>query len=309
MQSLKLTLVLGLGLNMLNAISPGSVVQSVPATKPAKLAPPNNVRVEAGAHAVKVMWDASPAEAGNELAGYNVYFATASLALLAPHQLPKAVVQTGRKARDYVIKGLENDRQYFFHVRSRTQDGGVSTAGLPENEVAPQVEGKNYAVAMYDDDSTATGNNSGYGWQRENGQDIAGFRNVKQHGKQVDLLMMESPAAKTQSIFISPSEAEVTQRWPYRNKTLIADIGTEWAIADSLLQAAFASTAAIKNGHVYVLKTHDDYYVKLRVDSITEVSLLSPLGTQRHDTSLNKITFTYASQLGQSEANFLTGKP
>ncbi len=194
-------------------------------------------------------------------------------------------------------------------MRARALDGRISTASLPELEAAPQLDANNYAVAMYDDDVASSTNNSGYGWRRENGQDIAGYRNVTQHGKYVDILMMESPAAKNQSLFISPSEADFNQRWPYRNRTLIADIGTNWVFADSLPEAAFATTAEIKNGHVYVLKTHDDYYVKLRVDSIREVTLLLPLAAQRRDTILNKITFTYASQLGQSYEHFLTGKP
>jgi hypothetical protein len=162
---------------------------------------------------------------------------------------------------------------------------------------------------MYDDDVAASTNNSGYGWLRENGQDLASRKNATQDGKYVDILMMESPAAKDQSLFVSPSEADFNRRWPYRNRTLITDIGTAWVIADSLPETAFATTAAIKNGHVYVLKTHDDYYVKLRVDSINEVTLLLPLEAQRRDTILNKITFTYASQLGQSSDSFLTGKP
>jgi hypothetical protein len=304
----KQTLILGLGVTMLNAVPSRSFAQKPAAMKLAKLAPPTNVRVEAGANAIKVLWDAGPDEANYELVGYNVYFANESLAPLPPDQLPH-VVQLGRRERACVVRGLENGRQYFFHVRSRTIGGAISTGSLPEQEAVPQSEGKNYAVAMYDDNVARSTNNSGYGWHRENGQDIAGYRTVTQHGQDVDILMMESLTAKSQSVFISPSEADFNQRWPYRNRTLIADIGTDWVIADSLGEAAFATTAAIKNGHVYVLKTHDNYYIKLRVNSITEVNLLSPLGAQQSNTSLNKITFTYASQLGQSYEDFLTGKP
>ena len=306
---MKRTIVLAVGVMMLSAVPARSFAQGSPATKLVKLAAPTNVRVEAGENAIKVRWDASPDEANYELAGYNVYFDTESSALLSPDQLPHAV-QLGRRERAYVVKGLENGRQYFFHVRSRTLDDGLSAASLPENEAVPQSEGKNYAVAMYDDNvvtSTST-NNSGYGWHRKNGQGIPGYRNVTQHGKAVDVLMMESPTAKNQSVFISPSEADFTQRWPYRNRTLIVDAGTNWVVADSLPEAAFATTAEIKSGHVYILRTHDDYYVKLRVDSIQEVNLLLPLGQQSRDLSLNKITFTYASQLGQSYAHFLMGQ-
>lgn len=293
---------------LLSAVPLMSFAQNSPTVKIAKLAPPTNVRVETGENAMKVRWDASPDEADYELAGYNVYFHTESSALFAPGQLPHGV-QLGKKERACVVRGLENGRQYFFHVRARALDGSISTAGLPEQEAAPQPGAQNYAVTMYDDGVASSTNNSGYGWHRENGQDIAGYRNVTQHGKYVDLLMMESPAAKNQSLFISPSEAGFNQRWPFRNRTLIADIGTNWVIADSLPEAAFATTAEIKNGHVYVLKTHDDYYVKLRVDSIKEVSLLLPLTAQRRDMILNKITFTYASQLDQNYEHFLAGRP
>jgi hypothetical protein len=292
---------------VLSAVLWMSFAQSSPTLKLAKLAPPTNVRVEAGVNAVKVLWNASPDEAGYDLAGYNVYFDTKSSALLSPDHLPHAV-QVGKRVHECVVRGLENNRQYFFHVRSRNIDGGISAAGLPEREAAPQLEGKTYAVSMYDDDVATTNNNSGYGWRRENGQDIPGYRNVTQHGKYVDILMMESPTARNQSIFISPSEADFTQRWPFRNTTLIADIGTNWVVADSLPDAAFTTTAEIKNGHVYVLKTQDNYYVKLRIDSIDEVNLLLPFGEQRRDANLNKITFTYASQLDQSYEHFLTGK-
>jgi len=273
-----------------------------------KLAPPGNVRVEAAANAVIVRWDASPDIANYQLAGYTVYFDTGSVAQLAPHQLQHAV-QLGRQEHAYVVRGLVNSQPYFFNVRSRTLDGDVSATSLPAKEAVPLSEGKSYALAMYDDDAAATTNNSGYGWRRDNGQGIAGYRNVTQHGKYVDILMMESPAAPNQSIFISPADAEVTQRWPYRNRTLIADLGSGWAIADSLPHAAFTTTAEIKDGHVYLLKTQDDYCIKLRIESITEVPLLSALGAKPVSTRLNKITFTYASQLGQSYSHFLAGKP
>jgi hypothetical protein len=293
---------------MLSAVLWSNFAQSSPAVKLAKLAPPTNVRVEAGENAIKVLWDASSDEADHTLAGYNVYFDTKSLVLLLPDRLPNEV-QVGKRVHACVIKGLENGRQYFFHVRARNIVGDISAAGLPEQEAAPQPEGKNYAVSMYDDDVSTPTSNSGYGWSRENGQDIPGYRGVTQHGKYVDILMMESPTAKSQSIFISPSEADFNQRWPLRNKTLIADIGTTWVMADSLPDEAFATTAEIKHGHVYVLKTHDKYYVKLRIDSIEEVNLLLRFGEPRRNAILNKITFTYASQLGQSYEHFLTGKP
>ncbi len=305
---MKRTIALGVGLIMLSVVLWMSFAQSSPAVKLAKLAPPTNVRVEAGENAIKVMWDASLDEAGYDLAGYNVYFDTKSSALLSPDHLPYTV-QVGRRVHECVVRGLENGRQYFFHVRSRKVDGGISAAGLPEKEAVPQPEEKKYAVSMYDDDVSTTANNSGYGWRRENGQDIPGYRNVTQHGKYVDILVMESPTAKKQSVFISPSEADFTQRWPYRNRTLVADIGTNWVMADSLPDEVFTTRAAIKIGHVYILRTQDNYYIKLRVDAIEEVNLLLPFGEQRRDTILNKITFTYASQLGQSYEHFLTGKP
>lgn len=305
---MKCKMILGASLIMLSAVLWKNFAQSSPAVKPATLAPPTNVRVEAGENAIKVLWDASSDEADHTLAGYNVYFDTKSLVPLSPDRLPNEV-QVGKRVHAYVIKGLENGRQYFLHVRARNIVGGISAASLPEQEAAPQPEGKNYAVSIYDDDVSTAANNSGYGWSRENGQDIPGHRGVTQHGKYVDIVMMELPDAKGKSIFISPSEAGFTQRWPLRNKTLIADIGTNWAMADSLPDEAFTTTAEIKNGHVYVLKTHDKYYVKLRINSIEEVNLLLRFEEQRRNAILNKVTFTYASQLGQSYEHFLTGKP
>jgi hypothetical protein len=293
---MKSAMILAVGFVLLGAASSSSFAQSSPTVNISKFAPPTNVRVEAGQYAIKVSWDASLDEANYKLAGYNVYFDTQPSALLVPNQLPHEV-QLGRGGRACVIRGLENGRQYFFHVRARALDGSISAASLPELEAAPQLDAKNYAVAMYDDVVASST------------KDIAGFRNVTQHGKYVDILMMESPAARNVSLFVSPSEADFNQRWPYRNRTLIADVGTDWVIADSLPDAAFATTAEIKNGHVYVLRTHDDYHVKLRVDSIKEVTLLLPLEAQRRDAILNKVTFTYASQLGQSYEDFLTGKP
>jgi hypothetical protein len=39
------------------------------------------------------------------------------------------------------------------------------------------------------------------------------------------------------------------------------------------------------------------------------VKLLLPAGAQQRDLEVNKITFTYVSQFGQSYEQFLTGKP
>lgn len=303
MQLLKHKSAWGFGIIILSILLSGRAAANTPF---ARLAPPNNVSVEVGANAIRVRWDASPDEAGNyELAGYNVYFGVESLILLSPDKLPEAV-QFGRRARACVVRGLENGRRYFFQVRARALDGSISAASQPEQIAAPQLDAANHALTMYDAEAATNANISAYGWNRENGQDIAGYRNATQHGKYVDILMMESSVAKGQSLFVSPSEADFTHRWPYRNRTLIAEVGTNWVVADSLLPAKFATTATIKSGHVYILQTHDHYYIKLRVDSIAEVHL--PF-TQQRDASRNRITFTYTSQLGQSSSDFLTAKP
>ena len=304
---MKRKIVFSLGLMMLCVLLWSNFVQSFPAVKAAKLAPPINVRVEAGENAIKVMWDAGSDESDYNQAGYNVYFDTKSLILRPPDHLPNEV-QVGKRVHTCVIRGLENGRQYFFQVRARDLVGRISAASLAEKDGVPQLGGKNYSVSMYDDDEV-TNNNSGYGWSRDNGQGLPGHRNLTQHGKDVDILMMESPAAKSKSIFISPSEADFTSRCPLRNKTLIVDIGEKWIVADSLSELTFATTAEIKKGHIYVLKTHDSYYAKLRIESIEAVTLLPRLGAQHSNTNLNKITFTYVSQLGQSYEDFLTGKP
>lgn len=297
-----------ISLMMLSAFLWINFAQNSPSTRLAKLAPPTNVRVEAGENAVKISWDPSPDEAKSELAGYNVYFNTKSLVLLSPDSLSYSV-QLRKNAREFVVRGLENDRQYFLHVRSRKTDGSISAAALPEKTAAPEQGGKNYAVNMYDYDVSGTSGNSGYGWSSENGQGIPSYHNVIQNGRDVHILMMELPAIKAQSVLISPSEANFTGVWTLRNKTLIADIGTNWVMDSLLPDSMFTTTVKIKQGHVYVLKTHDDYYVKLRINSIEEVNLLLPTGAKSRTVSINKITFTYASQLGQSYEQFLTGKP
>lgn len=304
---MKHVIVISLGLMMFCLVLWSNFAQSTPAVKAAELAPPMNVRLETGDNAIKVLWDAGSDEADYNQAGYNIYFDTKSLARLSPDQLPHEV-QVGKRVHTCVIRGLQNGRQYFFHVRTRNLVGEISAASLPEKAGVPLPTGQNYAVSMYDDDVSTTANNSGYGWSRENGQDIRGYMGVTQHGKHVDILMMESPTATSNSVFISPSEADFTKRWPLRHRTLIADIGTNWVVTDSLFEDAFATTAEIKQGHVYVVKTHDNYYIKLRVDSIAEVNLLLRFGEKRRDTNLNKITFTYASQLGQSYQHFLASK-
>jgi hypothetical protein len=305
---MKRTTVLAVSLTILSVFLWIGLAQSSPSWTLAKLAPPTNVRVEAGENAIKVSWDASPDEGGRDLAGYNVYFDTKSSVLFSPDSLGYAV-QLRKNAHEYVVRGLENDRAYFFHVRSRKTDGSISAAGLPEKAATVEPEGKNYAVSMYDNDVPGTPGNSGYGWSRENGQGIPGYQKVIQNGGDVNILMMELPSSKTKSVLISPSEADFTKGWALRNKTRIADIGTNWMVEDSLPDSAFTSTAEIKNGHVYVLKTHDDYYVKLRIVSVEEVSLLLPAGAKHRDVSINRIRFTYVSQLGQSYQHFLTGKP
>ncbi len=61
---MKRTIVLTVGLITLSVIMGRNFAQSSPAAKLATLAPPTNVRVEAGENAIKVMWGASPDEAG-----------------------------------------------------------------------------------------------------------------------------------------------------------------------------------------------------------------------------------------------------
>jgi len=118
-------------------------------------------------------------------------------------------------------------------------------------------------------------------------QYIPGYHCMLQHVKFIDILMTELPTAKSKSVFISPSKADFTENWPLRNRTLIADIGTNWAVADSIPDTAFTTSAEIMDGHVYVLKTYDNYYVKLRIESIEEVNLLLPFGQKRYDVNLN----------------------
>ncbi|MBN1479880.1 fibronectin type III domain-containing protein [candidate division KSB1 bacterium] len=298
----------GIDLIILGAFLWISIVQSFSLAEVVNLTPPTNIKVDPGENAIAVAWDASSDEAQSTFAGYNVYFDTKSSWQLSPDHLPQAV-QVKKDVHKCVVKGLENDQQYFLHVRSRQVDDGVSAASVPEEAAAPQAEGKRYTVSMFDYDQSTAANNSGYGWSRDNGQDIPGYHSVMQHVMHIDILMMELPGAKNKSVFISPSEADFTQSWPMRNKTLIADIGTQWITLDQLPETAFKTTAEIKNGHVYIIKTFDDYYVKLRIESIEEVNLLLPYGQERSNVNLNKITFIYASQLGQNYEDFLMGTP
>ena len=184
----------------------------------------------------------------------------------------------------------------------------MSVSELTEKVTTPLSEGKKYTVSMFDYDMSTAANNSGYGWNRTNGQDIPGHHSVMQYVKYIDILMMKSPTSSSKSIFASPSVAEFAKNWPVRNKTGIADIGTNWNVDESLPETAFTTTAVIKKGHVYVIKTFDDYHVKIRIQSIEQVNLLLPYGSERSNVDLNKITFTYASQLGQSYEDFMTGR-
>ena len=281
-------------------------LESYPPAKTANLAPPTNVRVEPGENAIAVMRDASPDEANSIFSGYTIYFDTKSSTQFSQDQLPYTI-HVKKNVHEYVVKGLENGQQYFVDVHSRQTDDATNAAGLTEKVTTPLSEGKKYTVSMFDYDMSTAANNSGYGWNRTNGQDIPGHHSVMQYVKYIDILMMELPNTKNKSVFISPSEADFAKSWPVRNKTFIADIGTEWNVADSLPETAFATTAEIKKGHVYIIRTSDDYYVKLRIESIEEVNLLLPYGSERSNVNLNKATFTYASQLGRSYEDFLSG--
>ncbi|RPI01427.1 MAG: fibronectin type III domain-containing protein [Calditrichaeota bacterium] len=278
------------------------------AEKIVNLAPPRNIQAASGENAIAVTWEDSPDEAKVQFAGYNVYFDLKSSPPFSPDSLA-FVVQVKKGVNEYVVNGLDNNQQYFLHVCSRQTDGGVSEAGLPETAAIPQSDGKKFTIPMFDYDVSTAPSSSGYGWSRENGQDIPGHHNEMQRVKYIDILMMESPTAKGKSIFISPAEADFTKEWPVRNKTLIADIGTDWRLADPLPDAAFTTSAEIRYGHVYLIKTHDNYYVKLRIESVEEMTLYLPYGQKRSSVDLNKINFTYASQLGQSYDQFLSAKP
>ena len=269
-------------------------------------APPTNIQVEAGDNAVAVTWEASADEAESYFAGYTIYFDTKSSAQLAPDQIPNSI-NVKKNVHEHVIKGLVNDQQYFVQVCSYSNDGASSATDLAEKVTTPQSEGQVYTIHMFDYDIATASNNSGYGWNRSNGQDIPGHHSLMQYVKYIDILMMKSPTSSSNSVFISPSAADLAKNWPVRNKTRIADIGTNWNVDESLPETAFTTTAVIKKGHVYVIKTFDDYHVKIHIKSIEQVNLLLPYGSERSNVDLNKITFTYASQLGQSYEDFMTG--
>ena len=184
-----------IGLIMLYTVLFLSIATTFSSEKTVKLAPPANIQLEAGENAIAVIWDASPDEAKSYFSGYNIYFDTNSSALLSPDRLPSAS-QVRKDMHEYVIRGLKNDQEYFVHVRSRHVDDGISEAGLPEKVATPQSSGSKYTVSMFDYDASTATQNSGYGWSRENGQDIPGYHNVMQRVKLIDILMMELPTAK-----------------------------------------------------------------------------------------------------------------
>ena len=100
-------------------------------------------------------------------------------------------VQLRKSAHECVIRGLENGRQYFFHIRSRQADGKVSAASFQEKTISPQAQGKNYAISIYDNDVTGTPGICSYGWNNENGQGIPGYHNGTQNGKNINVVIME----------------------------------------------------------------------------------------------------------------------
>jgi len=267
---------------------------------------PPDVQLEPGENAIAVTWDASPDEAKGYFTGYTVYFDTKSSAELSPDQLENSI-NIKKNVHEYVVKGLENDREYFIHVRSHQGEGAVNQTGIVEKTTTPQLEGDKFDVSMFDYDVAMAGKNCAYGWNRQNGQDVPGHPTTMQYVKYIDILVMESPTTKSKSVFVSPSEAEFTKDWPVSNKTLFADLGTDWNVAESIPETAFATTTEIKNGHVYVIKTFDDFHIKLRIKSIEEVNMLLPYGSERSNVDINKITFTYVSQISRSYEDFLAG--
>ncbi len=271
-----------------------------------KIAHPPDIQLEAHENAITVRWDASPDEDQRYFIGYSVYFDAKTSAQLAPDQQAHAV-HFKKDVHEYVIKGLENGQEYFVHVRSRQGNTDLSESGILEKTSTPRAEGKNFALTMFDYNADIAGNNSSYGWNRNNGQEMPGNNKVMAHVKYIDLLMMESPTAKGGSVFISPSDADVTEEWPTRNKTLIADIGQDWNVDETNNTIDFKSSAVIKEGHVYLIKTFDDYHIKLLVTSIKEINWMLPYGSDLGNVDLNKITMIYTSQLNKSYDNFIAG--
>jgi hypothetical protein len=282
-------------------ISPKSV-----AAKKTKIAHPPDIQLESGENSITVSWDASSDEAERYFIGYSIYFDTKATAHLSPDEQEHSV-HLKKDEHQYVIKGLVNGQEYFVHVLSRQGNTDVSEAGLLEKSIKPHAEGTQQTVSMFDYDADIAGNNCSYGWNRTNGQEIPGNHQSMTYVKYIDLLMMESPAAKGNSVFISPSEAGITESWPTRNKTLIADIGQDWNVDETTTELTFSTSATIKQGHIYIIKTADDYHIKLLVKSVKEVNWMLPFGAERGNVNLNKITFVYASQLTESYENFIAG--
>jgi predicted small lipoprotein YifL len=95
------------------------------------LAPPSGLKGIVGDRSATLSWQPSPAKANEGFAGYMVYRAD------APGAYSKSpLIATPLETESYTDLGLENDRPYYYVVKSVTKDGQTLTEGASSEEIA-----------------------------------------------------------------------------------------------------------------------------------------------------------------------------
>lgn len=288
---------------------------------PDVLAPPTNVTVVTGDSEIVLNWDNSPDAGADVFEGYNVYIDTLSIAGLsdstsAAFLNARRVNQEPMRTRTYTVlslasgASLEQGKKYYLHVRSERSNGRVSVASN-EVDTSPRPEGTNEGTALTDlmfDYSANTNTRSGYGWVRDSG---AGQPHVtsQANAEKIDFFMTEEPnSANDGSVFVSPAQANFTQGWSVRNRTLFKDLGAgdaAWQTSTAPDTTDMTESVPVVQGHTYALYTHDGYWVKVRVTNLTKN--VSVAATGGGTVRLNRAQFDYAFQLIRDYGRFKPG--
>jgi len=232
------------------------------------------VEADAGSDSrVTFSWTASPDEGDDDFKGYRII----TVEINAGGQITSVFEERAynKTVKSHLIDPLERGTRFKSYLLSERNDGTRSDS----------LETEIYAGVFYNTDGTIdsyadnSSSMSGFGWNGETGEGSQ-YPYTQTNAANIDLHVRE---LGDDPYFFSPGG--LTQGFKL---TRMKNIGSgQPAFEETDLPEADETFLEINLGDVYLIKTQEEYYIKLRIKSITP-----PGGNQNYYT----ITFDYKLQ-------------
>ena len=251
--------------------------------QPEEFAPPSNLTVVNGDEEIMLSWSASPDEALDEFARYNLYRSETSLVGvdvgLADYKVGEVLKGGGYEIADAVANGT----RYYYHVRAQKENGDLSPA---TNEVqgAGREEGEGIIIEEFASDGDS-------GFDFSTGLSVSLETTNENRFDLCDIYLGTTAADNDPGSALalkSPSTlSDLNEGWS-DILAQIKPIGTDWNITTTTL-SDFDSQFQINEGTVYAVRTparipSPSYLGKIQITSITG------------EAGSRAITFRYAYQ-------------